>query len=347
MKDFRVLIISISIAISSLASILLYFLNVDVSIWMGAAVIFFASLIVNWFVFKFLIVSELGNIESTVQQMNTKTVFDFSKELTYKFKRTRDLDKSIKKISGEMNDEIQEFKRMAAFRKEFIANISHELKTPLFAAQGFVHTLIDGAVRDKSVRNRFLKKAAKSLDSLDILVQDLLTLSQIEIGDIRMHFEYFDLGKMSKEIFDQLEVNAEKKGVQLKLTTEKGPVLVFADYKRIHQVMTNLIQNAIKYNKEDGWVNVQLKEEGNLLKISVADSGEGIAKQHLDRIFERFYRVDKSRTRSKGGTGLGLSIVKHILEGHEATIFVKSIQGEGSNFYFRLSTAKDQDELTD
>ena len=168
---------------------------------------------------------------------------------------------------------------------------------------------------------------------------------QIEIGDIRMHFEYFDIHKMSKEIFDQLEDSAEKKEIKLSLISKKGPKLVFADYKRIHQVMTNLIQNAIKYNKENGWVKVQFQEYEKFMDIRVSDSGEGIEKEHLHRIFERFYRVDKSRTRAKGGTGLGLSIVKHILEGHEAPISVESVLGQGSEFSFKLSIAKGQEEL--
>ncbi len=277
--------------------------------------------------------------------MQGDSVDDFPKRVTYKFITTRNLDLSIKDTSAKMNEKIKEYKRTADFRKDFIANISHELKTPLFAAQGFVHTLIDGAVKDKNVRTRFLKKAAKSLDGLDMLVQDLLTLSQIEIGDIRMHFEYFDIHKMSKEIFDQLEGSADKKHVKLSLISNSKPILVFADYKRIHQVMTNLIQNAIKYNNEDGSVDVQFQEYENFMDVSVSDSGEGIEKEDLERIFERFYRVDKSRTRSKGGTGLGLSIVKHILEGHEASISVSSVPGKGSKFSFRLSTAKGQDEL--
>jgi len=295
-----------------------------------------------------MIVKDLENIEFLINQMDGKSVFDLSGTNHYKFKRTRNLDKTIKEISGNMKEEIQEYKRMADFRKDFIANISHELKTPIFAAQGFVHTLLDGAVKDKRVRERFLKKAVKSLDRLDLMVQDLLTLSQIEIGDIRMHFEYFDILKMCVEIFDQLEQSAGKKGIRLELIHDKKQFLVHADFRRIRQVMNNLIQNAIKYNRDEGLVQVKLVEEEKCIHVFVIDSGEGIEDQYISRIFERFYRVEKSRSRSKGGTGLGLSIVKHILEGHHSNIRVDSTPGKGSKFSFRLSKGKGLlDQLAD
>jgi two-component system phosphate regulon sensor histidine kinase PhoR len=251
LKDFRFLILATSAAIALIGSFFIYIFQLPVQVVLGFSLIFFSSLAVLWLVFKYFILRDLENVESTINQMQGDSVDDFPKRSTYKLRTTRNLDRSIKDVSAKMNEKIKEYKRTADFRKDFIANISHELKTPLFAAQGFVHTLIDGAVKDKNVRTRFLKKAAKSLDGLDMLVQDLLTLSQIEIGDIRMHLEYFDIHKMSKEIFDQLEVSAEKKQVKLSLISNSDPILVFADYKRIHQVMTNLIQNAIKYNNED------------------------------------------------------------------------------------------------
>lgn len=298
-------------------------------------IVFAVSLLLSWALFRFVIVNDIEGLEFTIKQMNGKSVFDFSRNHKFILKRSHDLDQVIREIANSMNNEMLEYKRMANFRKDFIANISHELKTPIFSAQGFVHTLLDGAVKDKSVRNRFLKKAAKSLDGLDMLVQDLLTLSQIEIGDIRMHFEYFDLHKMSQDIIEQMEDAAENKNVDIKLEPEKGQMIVYADHKRIHQVMSNLIQNAIKYNKEGGWIKVVLSK-GDKLQVEVSDSGEGIEEEHLGRIFERFYRVDQSRTRSKGGTGLGLSIVKHILEGHNSEVNVRSSIGDGTTFTFQL-----------
>ncbi len=285
---------------------------------------------------RLFVLNDIEQIERLIMQMDQKSVFDLTLNRRYVFKRAENLDKTVQEISERMSDEVIEYKKMAKFRKEFIANISHELKTPIFASQGFVHTLLDGALKDKSVRTRFLKKAAKSLDGLDLLVQDLLTLSQIEIGEVKMHFEYFDFRKIIAEVFDQLEETAEKRDIKLVEKYTEQEVVVHADYYRINQVLTNLIQNGIKYNKENGEVTVSTVDSGEYYTILVSDTGEGIEKKQLERIFERFYRVDKSRARKKGGTGLGLSIVKHILEGHNSNVTVESTIDEGTTFKFRL-----------
>lgn len=251
------------------------------------------------------------------------------------------INKEISNFALSKEKEIEELKERENFRREFIADVSHELKTPIFSAQGFVHTLLDGAINDKEVRKKFLKKAARSLDALDLLVQDILTISQIESGEIKMHFENFDMRGMCREILDQLEDKAEKKGVELKMSKKyKEPIIVRGDYRRIYQVMLNLISNAIKYTKKGGQAKISFKEiEGNYIRITVSDNGRGIPESDISRIFERFYRVDKSRSREKGGTGLGLSIVKHILESHNSEIMVESEYKVGSQFYFDLKKA--------
>ncbi|MEM6362118.1 MAG: ATP-binding protein, partial [Bacteroidota bacterium] len=211
----------------------------------------------------------------------------------------------------------------------------------IFAAQGFVHTLLDGAVKDKSVRHRFLKKAAKSLDGLDMLVQDLLVLSQIETGEIRMYFEYFDIKQMTADILEQFENKADKKDITISFEENiPNSVTVYGDWQRLNQVITNLLSNAIKYSNEGGKVTIDFDVDESKVGVTVRDNGEGIPKTDVDRIFERFYRVDKSRSREKGGTGLGLAIVKHILEGHKSTIHVKSEVGQGSVFSFKLPKEK-------
>jgi len=237
--------------------------------------------------------------------------------------------------------QIDEMTRIAAFRKEFIADVSHELKTPIFAAQGFVHTLLDGAVEDKNVRMRFLEKAAKSLDGLDSLVHDLLILSQIEIGETKMQFEYFDLKGLAEEVIDQFESKRENRKLELIVNnTEAKSMIVYADWLRIKQVLINLVSNAIKYSSEDGHIQLILDHGQDSVAITVKDDGEGIPNADLQRIFERFYRVDKSRSREKGGTGLGLAIVKHIIEGHHSKMKVESKEGKGSVFSFQLPKGK-------
>jgi len=240
--------------------------------------------------------------------------------------------------SKKREDEVVRLRQMADFRKEFIADISHELKTPIFAAQGFVHTLIDGAVRDKKVREKFLRKAAKSLDRLDILVQDLVTLSQIETGEVKMFFEYFDTRKLSEEVVEEFEHRSKKKDINLLIECDnEHQYLVYADWHRIYQALINLVSNATEYTAKGGTVTIRLTDLEDHVKLSVEDTGVGIPADHLPRIFERFYRVDKSRSRSGGGTGLGLAIVKHIIEAHNSTISVTSEPGKGSIFSFQLS----------
>lgn len=248
------------------------------------------------------------------------------------------INREILTYAKAKQQEIDQLKKAEYFRKEFIADVSHELKTPIFAAQGFVHTLLDGAVKDKNVRNKFLKKAAKSLDGLDRIVQDLLTISQVETGVTKMEMENFNIAELVQEVYDQFEGKAEKKDIDLQFA--KGCPMdlhVFADRHKIFQVILNLVSNSIKYRKDDRtFVITNLIEHEKDVELRLKDNGIGISEKHLSRIFERFYRVDKSRSREKGGTGLGLSIVKHILEAHNTHISVTSQQNVGSEFSFQL-----------
>jgi len=234
--------------------------------------------------------------------------------------------------------EIDELKRLEEFRRDFLQDVSHELKTPIFSAQGFIHTLIDGAIEDESVRSKFLKKAAKSLDYLDLLVRDLLTISQMETGEIRMKKETFCINELINETIEQLEPRASKNKITLiseNLNASKK-ILVVADYYRIYQVLKNLVTNAIKYSNPNTSVSVYIRKRKKVATIYVEDKGKGIAKNHRKRIFERFYRIEKSRSKERGGTGLGLAISKHIIEGHNTKIKLNSTLNSGSTFYFNL-----------
>jgi two-component system phosphate regulon sensor histidine kinase PhoR len=250
------------------------------------------------------------------------------------------LGKTLTSFTEQKQKEVEELRKLEVFRKEFIADISHELKTPLFAAQGFVHTLLDGAVNDKAVRTTFLKKAARSLDGLEAMVHDLLTLSHIETGQTKMHFELIDLYALTEEVIEQFEEKAEKRSISITIESVSRSVTAYADKKRIAQVLTNLISNAINHSPEHSRINIRFSVEGKFVVTHVQDNGEGIAPEHLSRIFERFYRVDKSRSREKGGSGLGLAIVKHILESHGSRADVSSTVGKGSDFSFKLPRSK-------
>lgn len=255
----------------------------------------------------------------------------------------RAVSEKLEMVVRAKQEEIDRLRKLEVFRKDFIADVSHELKTPIFAAQGFVHTLLDGAVKEKTVRNKFLKKAARSLDGLDMLVQDLLTLSHIETGQIKMRFETFDLYSLTEEVFEQFKGETNKKEIILRIEGNVRKVLAYGDPVRIGQVMTNLISNAIKHSPDEGEVIVRFTVRKKSIVTQVQDFGEGIADEHVNRIFERFYRVDKSRSREKGGTGLGLAIVKHILDGHHAKAEVESSPGKGSTFRFKLPRKKKEE----
>ena len=283
-----------------------------------------------------------GQIEKINDRINKLKVEDFSfieeDNKPIKGDPLNRINNEILNYAKTKQSEIDQLKKAANFRREFIADISHELKTPLFAAQGFVHTLLDGAVKDKNVRNKFLKKAAKSLDGLDRIVQDLLTISQVETGVIKMEMENFNINVLIWEVYDEFEGKVEIKYVEL-LFMDDCPkdLYVYADRHKIFQVLLNLVSNSIKYCKDERTIVIaNLVEHEKDIEIVLKDNGIGISEKHINRIFERFYRIDKSRSREKGGTGLGLSIVKHILEAHHSQINVKSKQNEGSEFSFIL-----------
>ncbi len=301
---------------------------------------FSVSYLLVYVTLEFLVFREINKIHKMLAKVRKKELTGVADQKSNPLNPLRSITEEITAFAALKQKEIDELKKLEQFRKEFIANVSHELKTPIFAAQGFIHTLLDGAMNDKQVREKFLKKAARSMDGLDMLVQDLLTLSQMETGDIKMKFDYFDLYPVCLEVFEQLEGRARKKDIRIRLIDPHQKLIVYADMQRISQVVTNLVSNAISYTPEGGEVTISFDAGKKNVTTLVADTGEGIPAEHLSRIFERFYRVDKSRSREKGGTGLGLAIVKHILEGHNTRTDVESTVGKGSVFSFRLPRAK-------
>ncbi|TAD95556.1 MAG: GHKL domain-containing protein [Bacteroidetes bacterium] len=307
------------------------------ALFVTASLSFSSAFILVYITLEFLIFKEINNIYTEINKINDSDIQNLTDDLQNYANPFRKVNKDIIEYANRKQREVNDLKNMEVFRREFIADISHELKTPLFAAQGFVLTLLDGAVDDRKVRYKFLRKAAKSLQGLSILVNDLVTLSQIENGDIVMHFDTFDVQQSVTDIFDMLEDKAAKKYATLKIINEQEDgIYVHADYNRIMQVLTNLILNAIKYSNENCMVEVKFEFEKNQVQISVSDNGIGIPEEDLKRIFERFYRVEKSRSKKQGGSGLGLSIVKHILEKHNTEITVVSEVNKGTTFSFKL-----------
>jgi two-component system phosphate regulon sensor histidine kinase PhoR len=338
----RVLALLLALCISIITTL---FLSLVESVNIGALVVgwvisFSVSYILIFVVLEFLVFREINTIYRLLGKLKKKHLSDIEKQKPALLNPLKNINEEIYAFANVKQREIDELKKLEAFRKEFIADVSHELKTPIFAAQGFVHTLLDGAVNDKTVRDKFLRKAAKSLDGLDMLVQDLLTLSHIETGQIKMHFEKINLYELAQEVFEQFEGKPDRKAINLQIDSSSKNVTVYADWQRITQVMTNLISNAIKHSPDGSDVIVIFSSTKKYVVVKIKDFGEGIPAQDIGRIFERFYRVDKSRSREKGGTGLGLAIVKHILEGHNSKADVESTPGKGSVFSFKLPKEK-------
>ncbi|HXX63342.1 MAG TPA: ATP-binding protein [Bacteroidota bacterium] len=248
------------------------------------------------------------------------------------------LAQSINDMAEKLGNDIAQLKKLERVRSEFLGNVSHELRTPIFSLQGFLETLLDGAVDDPSVNRDFLEKAHKHAGRLNALLNDLIEISRIESGEMKMSFRYIPLAEFLHEVAEEMTPASEKKNIRLRVdTNEVGDEKVYADRERLKQVMINLLDNAIKYTDSGGSITVRAWREGtDACCVEVSDTGSGIPPQHLPRIFERFYRVDKDRSREVGGTGLGLAIVKHIVEAHGGSIHVESVVGQGSKFLFTL-----------
>ena len=235
--------------------------------------------------------------------------------------------------------EIDRLQEQEKFRREFIGNISHELKTPIFSIQGYILTLLEGGLEDKRINRSFLQKAEKGINRMIEMVDDLDEISKLESNRIELKKQTFDIVKLVKEIFESLEDKAKEKDIKLKILQDDKAINVNADPSKISQVLTNLTVNSINYGTNGGSTSIKFFDLHDNILIEIKDTGKGIAEEHLPRLFERFYRVDKGRSRADGGSGLGLAIVKHIIEAHEQTINVRSTEGEGSVFSFTLKKA--------
>lgn len=315
--------------------------ELDTSIFLSVFT-FTASFILVFYLVEVFIYRKIKLIYKTIYRLKTEQKSpDITRKEVWQHDPMEEVNMEVINWAKSQKDEIEQLKRLELFRKEFLGNVSHELKTPIFNLQGYIHTLLDGAIDDPEVNKKFLKKAAKSIDRLTDLVEDLIHISQLETGQLRMEMEKFDIHNLTLEIFEALEMRANEK--QVTLTFKEGcdkPFWVYADRGRIRQVLVNLIVNSIKYGRQGGKVLVSFYDMDELILVEVADDGEGIEEHHLNRLFERFYRVDKSRSRDEGGSGLGLAIVKHIIEAHNQTINVRSKVGKGTTFGFTLKRTK-------
>jgi two-component system phosphate regulon sensor histidine kinase PhoR len=280
----------------------------------------------------------LRHLQNILRQIRTHDFEDLAPPAAPEGDELGTLLWEVYRTGQSLEDEIQELKEMESYRREFIGNVSHELKTPIFSVQGFAETLLDGALDDESVNRTFLKKILHHANRLDNLARDLSTITKIETNELNMSGEAFSVMDLCEAALESVEMRAEERNVHPRMEIAPNLPDVYGDFDRLRRVLVNLVDNAIKYNEEGGSVWLQAEMKNGDVELRVVDNGIGIPEEHQSRLTERFYRVDKSRSRHQGGTGLGLAIVKHILGAHDRTLHVDSTPGEGSIFRFSLST---------
>ena len=320
-------------------------------IWLSAGttpaillLVFFSAFAVSFLIFlyvlRFFIYRKIKLIYKTISSFKDSKEKALSR-ISSNADIISDVSKEVIEWQRSRTDEIASLKRMETFRKEFLGNVSHELKTPLFNIQGYIHTLLDGALEDEKVNTNYLERASRSVDRLCLIIEDLEAISKLETGELILDQRTFDIRELVKEVFESSELRAGE--LKIKMGFKEGsdhPVYVYADKERIRQVLVNLIVNSIKYGRMNGQTVAGFYDMDENVLIEITDNGIGMDPVHLPRIFERFYRVDKSRSREQGGTGLGLSIVKHIIEAHKQNIHVRSSYGIGTTFTFTLKKAR-------
>lgn len=253
---------------------------------------------------------------------------------------TAELDNEVRQWTKTQTAEIKKLKQMEKYRKDFLGNVSHEMKTPIFNIQGYILTLLDGGLEDKKINRLYLERTEKSINRLITIVDDLESISRLESGEFKLRFEKFNIVKLVEDIFETEEMMARKFNIKLEFDGHYSKsIKVKADKERITEAIGNLITNSIKYGRNNGKTKVAFREEKNTVFLEIRDNGIGISEEDLPRIFERFFRVDKHRSRDTGGTGLGLSIVKHVIHAHKQTVDVSSISGKGTTFVLTLEKA--------
>ena len=299
--------------------------------------------IVNYFVFKhYLSVYVQRKIKLIYKTIRVEKLQPVEKKKQISTFRNvlEEVETEVAAWVEEQKQEMEKQKIWAEYRRNFMGDVSHELKTPIFNIQGYIETLLDGAVDEPHINRHFLQKASKNVDRLQTIINDLETISRLESGDSMLELRTFDIKKLVEEVFEELEIKAAARNVALifKEGAQQG-FKVKADREKVHHVLINLVHNAIKYGKNNGYIKLSFYDMERQILIEVADNGAGISKEHLPHLFDRFYRVEKSRSRNAGGTGLGLAIVKHIIEAHQQTIHVRSSVEMGSTFGFTLEKA--------
>lgn len=338
LSAFTALILSLPIAGG------IYFIRPD---WLISLISLVTTFLGSYLLIRFVLESFIYRKIKLIYKFIYQTKATKREETYYKYilpqKGIDEVREDVEKWAEQRSAEIELLKTNEAYRKEFLQNLAHEFKTPIFAIQGYVDTLLSGAMEDPAISKRFLENTAKNVDRMVNLVEDLDEISRLESGEQPLYKENFTIQELIKEVFETLSIKIVSRNI--KCSIKKGcesPIIVFADKEKIRQVINNLVENALKYGKKDGNVVASIyKMDGKHVLIEFSDDGIGIAEEHISRIFERFYRTDRGRSRDVGGTGLGLSICKHIIEAHGQTIHVRSKIDLGTTVGFTLDSKKE------
>lgn len=332
---------SILFVITLLITFILDYQFLNIPFWVIVGLPLITSLIsfgVNYFFIKHFIHDRLKLLYRNIRKGKISPAKDI------KFKITDDVIASAEletqQWTEERNIEIAKLKEQEAFRREFLGNLAHELKTPIFSIQGYILTLLEGGLEDENVNVKFLQRAEKATERMVKMIEDLDQITKLEADALQLDLRNFDIVELVNELFESLEAIAISKNISLSLDKNYGSIPVFADRPKINQVLTNLVTNSILYGSVEGRTKIRFYEMDNIITVEVSDDGPGIEEKHFSRLFERFYRIEKSRNRNDGGSGLGLAIVKHILESHNQSIHLRSTVGVGSTFTFTLQKGR-------
>lgn len=341
--NFRLLVFYISAVIAFSLASLSYFYAQD---WQQALLILAISLVVSFIILTNVLLHHIHSRISNIYKLIRSLKLGKDMKVVLAEHASEDpilnTEKEVREWAIQKSSEIDQLKAQEKFRREFLSNISHEFKTPLFAIQGYIETLKDGMIEDDlQMANNFLNKASRNIDRLTYLLNDLDEISKLESGQISIHLEKFDIVELILETVDHLIDKAQKQNIEIIIDIKNNnPIYVKADRQRIQQVLINLIDNSIKYGRNGGKTKVNLYPLPDQILVEVTDNGLGIEEKNLPRVFERFFRTEKSRSRDIGGSGLGLSIVKHIIEAHQQTVHARSTEGIGTTFGFTLGKSK-------
>ena len=342
MKSFNIRTIALLILFNILISISIFllasYLYNNVHLWLYITLVIFISSLLIYLFYRFFIQRFINEkIKILYKVINTLKTPQKDFLFLKNNQGLKDVENDVLQWVQDKKDEIEKLKESEIYRREFVGNVSHELKTPIFNIQGYILTLLEGGMDDPIINKEYLVRAEKNINRMISIVEDLETISLLESGQLKLQHEKFDVVLLMKEVMEALEIKAQKKNIKINFETNYvQPILVFADRERIRQVLTNLTDNSIKYNNVGGTTKIGFFDMDDNILVEVEDNGIGISTEHISRIFERFYRVDKSRSREQGGSGLGLAIVKHIIDAHTQNINVKSTIGIGTNFAFTL-----------